>query len=210
MKHSDLYDSLLRCRYLESGMIVGSNLIKEMEIYGFIPYLENDKSVLQILDNHNFLNMNFVSIAADRAVFPIDRRSSISRILGQTDGYVVHPIMRKIGCCDSDIMFPLDDIYILSMWHNSYYQKFRNKQLHQLNYSKLASLSHQIEINKDGVFYRTLSNDFLMYKKKTYPFEKVSGIASYFLVVCRYINSVTGAVTYSIFLPEDLVLLTEK
>ena len=48
-----------------------------------------------------------------------------------------------------------------------------------------------------------------MYKKISYSIDCVSAVAPCFLVVCRFINSVTGGISYTIYPPEDLFPLSK-
>ncbi len=207
VKQTNLLESFKQLQKLESGMWVGSHLIKEMEIYGFIPYINSDNSVLEYKPSHIMLNLNNVTVTSDRAVFAIEKRCSVLRM--DTE-YIVHPIMRRIGLENGTKQLMLKDLYILSMCLDPHYQKLRNGRLIKGEYRKLLSLSEHIGIENDIVLYTTHKDDILMYKKKTYPHEKISAVASYFLVVCRYINPITGVISYSVFPPEDLILLANK
>lgn len=93
VEHINLLESFKQLQKLESGVWVGSHLIKEMEIYGFIPYINNDNSILEYKTSHTLLNLNNVTVTSDRAVFAIEKRSSVLRM--ETE-YIVHPIMRKM------------------------------------------------------------------------------------------------------------------
>lgn len=81
VKQTNLLESFKQCQKLESGIWVGSHLIKEMEIYGFIPYINNDNSVLEYKTSHIMLNLNNVNVTSDRAVFAIEKRNSVLRII---------------------------------------------------------------------------------------------------------------------------------
>lgn len=207
VKQTNLLESFKQLQKLESGIWVGSHLIKEMEIYGFIPYINSDKSVLEYKTSHIMLNLNNVTVTSDRAVFAIEKRSSVLRM--DTE-YIVHPIMRKILIENDTQKLKLKDLYMLNMCMDVNYQKLRNEKLMKCDYRRVLSLSDQISVDGDMVYYTTHEDEILMYKKKVYPHDKISAVASYFLVVCRYINPITGIISYSVFPPEDLVLLANK
>lgn len=207
VEHSNLLESFKQLQKLESGMWVGSHLITEMEIYGFIPYINSDNSVLEYKTSHIMLNLNNVTVTSDRAVFAIEKRSSVLRM--ETE-YIVHPIMRKIMIGNDTKSIMLKDLYMLNMCLDVNYQKLRNGRLMKKDYMKILSLSDQIVLDDDCMYYITKKDEILMYKKKIYPQDKVSAVASYFLVVCRYINPITGIISYSVFPPEDLILLAKK
>ena len=57
VKQTNLLESFKQLKELESGMWVGSHLIKEMEIYGFIPYIN---SIVAFFVSKMIFVMNFV------------------------------------------------------------------------------------------------------------------------------------------------------
>ena len=137
VKQNNLLESFKQLQKLESGMWVGSHLIKEMEIYGFIPYINSDNSVLEYKPSHIMLNLNNVTVTSDRAVFAIEKRCSVLRM--DTE-YIVHPIMRRIGLENGTKQLMLKDLYILSMCLDPHYQKLRNGRLIKGEYRKLLFL----------------------------------------------------------------------
>lgn len=196
---------------LTTGMLVGSKLIREMEIYGFVPYLNKKDMSISESKTNQLLDLRYETIASDRIVIAIHRRTSIMKF--ETE-YIIHPIARKVKQSIVKRQLLLEKLYMISMWQNKIYQEIRNKRLNVANYSRLKDLlfSQQIIVDKENqkIYYETCDNDFLMYKKITYSEENVSAVASYFLVVCRFINTVTGEISYAIYPPEDLVLLANN
>lgn len=199
---ANLLEILKSTEVLTSGVLVGSLLVKELEIYGFIPYIESSD-----LDNNLTLplDMRLGIIASDRFSYSVEEYSSI---LGgiQKKEQIILPIYRKLQCDNAEHRLKLKNLYVFSLRTNSYYKDFRNRK--QVNLQQLKRASSQISIlDPQEVYYETKSNEILMYKKASFPIDKVSAVASYFLVVCRFINSVTGGISYAIYPPEDLFLL---
>ena len=69
MYMTNLSDLLFSNKELTSGMIVGSRLVKEPEIYGFIPYTENANSIP--------LDIRLGIITSDRFVYLAVQSSSL-------------------------------------------------------------------------------------------------------------------------------------
>ncbi len=204
MCNDSLLDVLYSKKELVTGMIVGSQLIKELEIYGFIPYIEDTN-----LDSNIGvpLDMRLGVIASDRVSFSIAEHS-LTQGLTQKKGYVILPIYRKIRYDNAEHDLLLENLYVFSFRCNNIYNDFRNRKLSQLQ--NLTKVSSRISIdNSRDVHYKTKSDEILMYKKRSYPIDKVSGVASYLLIVCRFLNSVTGRISYVIYPPEDLFLLAK-
>lgn len=195
---TNLFDLLYSNNELTSGMTVGSKLVKELEIYGFIPYTEKTNSIP--------LDMRLGIIASDRFAYSLLQSSSLLN-LPQKE-HIVFPIYRKLACSDLEYDLLLENLYVCSLIDNYYYKNFRSKK--PTNLQQLVKTSSQIFINESKkVYYKTLPKEILMYKKVSHSIDCISAVASNFLVVCRFINSITGGISYTIYPPEDLFLISK-
>lgn len=203
MHITNLVDVLSSKGELTSGVLVASRLVKDLEIYGFIPYiLDPDDSKLYYL-----INMSRGIVAVDRVVFPtFMRECSQSQKIEQ----IVLPIFKKLKCDDVRHRLLLEKLYVHAMMCHDDYRRFRKRT--GINLYNLKRLSPQISIDADtkSVYYETESEEILMYKKTSCPADNVSAVSTSFLVVCRFINTVTGEISYALYSPEDLVLLAEQ
>lgn len=196
---TNLFDLLYSNNELTSGMIVGSKLVKELEIYGFIPYTEKTNSIP--------LDMRLGIIASDRFAYSLLQSSSLLN-LPQKE-HIVFPIYRKLACSDLEYDLLLKNLYVCSLIDNYYYKNFRSKK--PINLQQLVKTSSQIFINESKeIYYKTLPKEILMYKKVSDSVDCISAVASNFLVVCRFINSITGGISYTIYPPEDLFLISKE
>lgn len=188
---------------LKSGTLVGSTLIGKFEIYGFIPY--NDIDNADIGSNSYFpLSMISAIIAADRIAFPIVKNQFES-----AEKHIIVPIYRKIRYSSDVHKLLLKKTYVYSLLNNDNYKRLRNDRNPVL--SRLEASCSQVSVDKDmnQVYYITSPNEILMYKKISYSIDCVSAVAPSFLVICRFINSVTGGISYTIYPPEDLFPLSK-
>lgn len=193
---TNLSDLLYSNKELTSGMIVESKLVKEFEIYGFIPYTENANSIP--------LDMRLGIIASDRFACSTVQSSLLLDLPSQKQ-HVVFPIYRKLVCDNMEHDLLLENLYVCSLKTNYYYKEFRNKK--QVYFQHLKKASPQIFMDdSQKICYKTLPKEILMYKKTSYSIDCVSAVTFCFLVVCRFINSVTGGISYTIYPPEDLFL----
>ena len=169
---------------LESGALVGSTLIKKNEIYGFIPHNDADT------DSNSYFPLSMIPaiVAADRIAFPI--------VKNQFESADIHKLLLK-------------KLYVYSLLNNDNYKRLRNNR--NPNLSRLGESSSQVSVDKDisQVYYITSPNEILMYKKISYSIDSISAVAPSFLVICRFINSVTGEISYAIYPPEDLFPLSK-
>lgn len=205
MNDDNLLDILYSEKELVTGMIVGSQLIKELEIYGFIPYAEDaDFDV-------NFgipLDMRFCTIASDRILFSFGNYTLTQGVFQKNENITL-PIYRKLRHDNTEHELLLENLYVFSLRSNSYYKEFRKRKLVNLNCLKKAS--SQISINNfQTVYYKTKPDEILMYKKCSLVTDNVSAVSSSFFVVCRFVSSITGGILYVIYPPEDLFLLAKK
>ena len=199
MYMTNLSDLLFSNKELTSGMIVGSRLVKEPEIYGFIPYTENANSIP--------LDIRLGIITSDRFVYLAVQSSSLLDEPPKKQ-HVVFPLYRKLLCDNMEHDLLLENLYVCSLKANYYYKEFRNKK--QVHFQHLKKASPQISVDDSlQIHYKTLPKEILMYKKISYSIDCVSAVAPCFLVVCRFINSVTGGISYTIYPPEDLFPLSK-
>jgi hypothetical protein len=185
---------------LEAGTLVGSTLIKKTEIYGFIPCNDAD------MDSNSYFLLSMIPavVAADRIAFPIVKKQFES-----AEKYAIVPVYRKIRYSSDVHKLLLKKLYVYSLLNNDNYKRLRNNRNPVL--SKLEASCSQVSVDKDinQVYYITNPNEILMYKKIHYSRDCVSAIAHSFLVICRFINSVTGEISYAIYPPEDLFPLSK-
>lgn len=193
MRTTNLLDLLKSSKELTSGMIASSQLVEKLEIYGFIPCAENTNPIP--------LDMRLGIIASDRILFSVEQTSLLD--LSAKKESAILPIYRKLVCDKAEHSLLLENLYVHALSTNHYYKEFRNRK--QINLQQLKKASSQIFIDDSSkVHYRTLPEEILMYKKTSYSTDCVSAVTSCFLVVCRFVNSVTGNVSYVVYSPEDL------
>ena len=64
--------------------------------------------------------------------------------------------------------------------------------------------AERFSYEKPNLYYRTVSEDFVLERE-----DRVY-VASKFLCLCRYTNQVTGTLSYNLFNPDNVILLSEK
>lgn len=204
---------------LVAGMLVNTPLIEKIEVYGFISYVNSKKTSFSIATSlSRVINLNESIILADRIAF---RYCDKDVMLGNV--YAVHPVFKKIRYSISSekllfenlyvLRLELDDVFKRENKYNktpTYYTQLRNRKLSPESYPMFGDrYGIQTIIEDDKLYYPTQPNDILMYKKSYYPNERVSAVGTEFLVIGRYINSVTGKLSHRIYFPEELSCLED-
>lgn len=199
---------------LVSGMLISTPLIERMEIYGFISYLSCNKLSFKKEDPLKGLSYLKESILlADRIAF-----KHFNKGVKDENLYTLHPVFKRIRANITSEKILLENLYIFNLelddnnkkiknYNNPHllYTRLKNRELkpdEYLNFKKRYGIQTIIEDNK--LYYLTQPDDILLYKKSYYPDNQVSGIGSDFLIIARFINSVTGELTHNIFFPEEV------
>lgn len=204
---------------LTSGMLITTPLIDKIEIYGFISYIDHQKIFFTRETSLNLMtNLNDFIILADKIAF-----KHFYKGLHGENLYQVHPIFKKIKCNNSFEELLFENLYILQLELDDnikkedkynkiplYYTLLRNRKLAPEYYPLFGErYSIQTVIKENKLYYPTQPNDILMYKKIYYSDSQVSAIGKDFLIIGRFINSVTGELNHKLFLPEEVSILSD-
>lgn len=204
---------------LVSGLLISTPLIPKMEIYGFISCLSYNKLSFRKEDPlKGFSYLKESILLADRIAFKHFNKGDKGENL-----YTLHPVFKRIKANVTSDKILLENLYMFNLelddsnykndnYKNPYllYTRLKNRELKPDKYpdfKKRYGIQTVIEDNK--LYYLTQPGDILMYKKSYYPETNISGIGTDFLIIARYINSVTGELTHNVFLPEDVSIFSE-
>ncbi len=181
----NLKESLLESGNLDCKCKVSTELVKDMEVYGFVP------SYIETL----MLPLGQAVVCSNRVVVSIN------------GSYVRFPIYQTVSRCESE-MLSMEKLYVPSLFfnENSSVQLCYQYYFKGGNTDNLRKISQNYKV-RDVVeiegkwYYKNHPQDWLFTSE-----SPIRAVADDFLVVCRRINSVTGVIVYEIFKPEDLVI----
>lgn len=211
MKKENLFDVLLCTGTLNSGAKVCSTLIPEMEIYGYIPMGEDDRSPY---NSSPLLGLDFkmsnTLVVSNRLMVTYSDYNGLmdSKIVNKR---AVHPILKSVELQENgkNYELPLNKLYIPKYVFNDAYREFRRSVIYRGYGNKLRQLNGIIvkqneETHATEYYYKPEESEFLFHD--TFGNE-IKAVGSNFCVVCRYTNQVTGNLAYALFQPEDLVII---
>lgn len=193
-------------KVLKSGMFVSSSLIPKMEIYGFIAI---DSSKVEEIDYQAKLN-DIVDTGFANNVVCGDRLMQ-TLYLPDSKGNVklrcqVVPIFDKISHSESGDEYKLIDIYIPSLTSIDKYMDIRSRRKeYKLDEYNLRRFKFPYSVtSQDGtLIYTTQKNDILFLDNDSV----IKGVSDTAFAVCKYINHITGLLSYAIFKLDELKLL---
>lgn len=216
---------------LMAGMPVCTNVVKDMEIYGFIPmssegdFLDTSKFKCQTVD----FGMKDTLIASDRLSIIYDtmeKRGGYNMPPTRVTKHEVHPILRCVSLQPNEGKkdLPLRILYIPQYRSEPYYQSYRRnvietpgnveklrriKVIEEPNRKKMQDPLNQEENPTIKVCYYEPNENELFFKRTI--LGDVRAVGEEFVVVCRRINSVTGNSVLELFNPEELYpVITNK
>lgn len=169
-----------------SDMIVKHTLSQEMVIYGFVP----------VYSNEGF-------IALDSDLIPMNEFHVCCNVLTAKsikDGCLRKPIFDEVQLCDEQKNLPLSEIYVPELAGKTAYNRLRSYKTTQYgnDFSQLGVIE-KIKDNPEQYVYHASVGEYLFFIE-----DMVRGVGNEILVICRFINSVTGSFDYSIFRPSEL------
>lgn len=184
----------------KAGQMVSTPLFPQMEVFGFVPMKETDR----YLD----FNMRDTRIVANRVVVaPQEEKpdvfggTSIKRI-------GVYPIYKVIETSEVTQKLPLRFLRIMEMEGNKYYDDYQRKGERAAYVKSPKVIMEKNEEDERPVLFYQLEKGELVLKDAENL--SIKCVTSCFLVLCRRINTITGCITYELYNPEDLVLLTAE
>ncbi len=196
-----------REKKITAGLSVGSVLENKMEIYGFIPcaYDENE-SCLSLLGRPL---LEYKAICADRIVF-----ENVEKIeWGEKRLPKIYPIYRAM-VVGVKKKIPLLNIYVPDLLSRAEYINYRKlgnrREASPVMMKKLQEVE-QISIENDAdsgvLYYTTELNQIVFFRSKNFIDIQIAAVARQYMIVCRWINSITGRINYGVYSPEDLKLV---
>lgn len=189
-----LKEKLLKNGIIQKGQIVGGILIPKMEVYGFVGY----NAYLKVRTKERLGDMLDISLFESRIV--VDR--VVLRYFG--DNYHTYPIFSEAYITETEKELELEYTFVHNLSSSKDYIDYIRKSYKHVNLQKIKSLSPNIFLGENNILhYRVPVGEIIMQNSNIY------GVADSFLVLCRYINSVTGNISYAFFEPEDLFPLVE-
>lgn len=72
---------------------------------------------------------------------------------------------------------------------------------------KLQEIEHISVGNNDVLYYVTRVGQIVFFRSKDFLDKHIAAVAGQYMVVCRWINSITGGINYGIYSSEDLKLI---
>lgn len=185
-----LIESLHDTGAVASGVTVQSNLIPNLEVYGFVNsrkieecgYVSYTKGVINKSPANQIVCSHF-----------------ISQPTGDVNNkYTVAPIYDSIRIATSEQHFPLKDLYVPSLVNEWFYKELKKRLGNGMSTTvseknlKAANLQKNISVVDGELCMSCLAGDILLSNKQ----GLVTGIGEDVLVVCRYVHEATGNICY--------------
>ena len=170
------------------GQNVATTLIKDMQVYGFIPLCES--KYFDFLFDSKFdvePELGKIAVYGNRA-----EKNSIR-----------HPVFERVLLCDKDVV-PLENLYVPEYLDYKTPLRCSYKDYLRRTAKVIKPKYSQIEIDESGICnYKIKGDEFFFSSDKSV----LNAVASKFLVVCMRINTITGELVYEVYEPKDLVPL---
>jgi hypothetical protein len=210
IEKENLLSAIREGEICRNGDFVASRLIRKMEIFGFLPYCSTVATSAVFSSLFSGLSISDYLIAADRIACKVVKKISIS---GTEYEYRTFPIFKKIQINRTSKKILLEDLYIHYLEIESdAYKAIRNRSFNECNREKIfEKLCKYSPITREGdkLYYEARPDYFFMYRQVSTPQSEISSVTSHFLVICRFINNVTGELSYCIYPPEELFCLSD-
>lgn len=174
------------------GQNVATTLIKEMQVYGFIPLCESKY--------FDFLFDSKFDFEPELGKIAVYGNRAIQIMKNATYRY---PVFERVLLCDKDVV-PLEHLYVPQ--YIDYETQFRCSYKDYLRRTAkvIKPKYSQIETDENGNYnYKIKGDEFFFSSDKSV----LNAVASKFLVVCMRINTVSGELVYEVYEPQDLVPL---
>lgn len=173
------------------GTVYSKILNKTMSLIGFVPYYEN----------YDLSDLNpEIFVSAILAYTPYRIRL--------VDSQQTFPVMKNIRLSKEGEIFTMDKSLVTAY---GWVKKGMDKDKHNLNLcaNGIANRRHsaRLFINEDCFLcYKTVANELI----STRTLGNLTEISNSFLCLCAYPKADTEQITYTLFDPEDIYLLTEQ
>lgn len=188
---------------LKAEFSTASSLINNLEVYGFIAidsteieFINFQTTINDIVDTGNSNNI----VCGDRLMQTLYLPDSKGKVKFTNQ---VVPIYKEICYAKEEKDYNLSSIYVPAFTSIELYKKMRKKILKiGVNDYNLRRYNFPLNvIDKNGVTtYISKENDILFKDKD----GVVKGISDKAMAICRYINPITGNISFGIFELEDL------
>lgn len=194
LKKHTLFSILKEKGELGSGICVQTEgLSVKMAVMGYIP-IPVDNTFDFLVSSFWIGNIKRVIVGSDRILF--------SDILSPKKTY---PITKRIAIAKVEERYELTNTLTLLQlqYKTSEYIKQYKTNKSKVPSSRILKLSEQLEEIDGNIYYKPQSNEFVMYRFKDADTPLV--IASGFLCLCSYINTITGKIEYDVYDPDELI-----
>lgn len=218
----NLMDLLHSEGQLNAGMQVRTNVLKDMEIYGFIPMtFVGDYLGISYKTQTVDMMMKNTIIVSDRlsVIFEKLEPRNGGSFMSKAEKNEVHPIMRCVHLQENNkkLRLPLFGLYVPQFRYEKYYLDFRKNVVpvvgragslpgvvvvEEEDRSKPIDPQHPEETTTVQVCYYELNENELLFGHNTH--SQVRAVGEEFVVICRRLNPVTGNSVLEIFNPEEL------
>lgn len=184
---------------LKCGLEVNHTLSKKMVIYGFVPVYKKDEF---ITFDDDLLPMNEFHICCNVL--------TSKRFDDYTNKYktVTKPIFDIVKVCDKSEKLILNEIYEPELTNTQPNEYSKMRSYRNTRFSKKYSRPEIIEKSTSDpqqYLYNTTRGEYLFLDHN----NDVRGVGNDFMVICRYINPVTGQIDFSMFRPDELFCESE-
>lgn len=194
--------------FLSCNIIVSSALIKNLEIYGFVNSCDREMIVSE--SNYNKTTNKLNGVVNRDYSNPIISSNYMYQVMDYFNGAAFMttglqtPIFKSLLMCSEETELNVENIWIPSLWANSYYQKIKSRvgtgvAVNEYEIKK-AKMPSSITA-KDGKAMLAVSTGAILMIDSS---GEVASVGDDVLVVCRYINNQTGRLCYVIYGLDEL------
>ena len=205
-----LNDMLLKSNQLASNIIVSSVLIKKLEVYGYV----NSCRVENMLDipNNQMAIVGVNGIVNKSPISEIVCSNYIYQVITVFDGKqassigIASPVYKSLYINEKQTKLNLEDIYVPSLFSNPTYRKIKAR-------IGTGVVVTESMINKSGLPKNIIAEDnkamfiaeegMILLKNKD---GIIRSVGEELLAVCRYLHPETGAMCYTQYSLDELLI----
>lgn len=210
MFKTTLKEKLEKDGHLSCNIIASSLLIEKVEIFGFVNSCDSDMIVDEYKMNYKRTDHVLNGVVNRDCSNPIISSGYMYQVLEYFNGTafvptgVQFPIFKYLSKCTKDMELNVENLWIPSLWANSYYQKIKSRIGNGVvvndNDIKKAKLPSTIFAKGGKAMLAVNKGSILMGDSD----REISSVGDDILVVCRYVHSESGRLCYLVYGIDEL------
>lgn len=199
MERTTLEEYLQKEKFLQSGIIVKSNLIEKLEVYGYANAC-NDDNIYGYYYGNYYLNgivdkENKGQIVLSNYILQVTTHHLGKEI--RTEGLRI-PVFKTLSISEVEENYNVEDLYIPSLVNNRYYIEIKRRESGSIftDYKlKKANFPVNITALEGKAIFNAPAGHIQLFDKD----GVMKSVGENIMVVCRYLHEVSGHICYTQF-----------